>query len=72
MTPTRPKGDDGLETVRAGYQIPGHNWEVAGFVRNPSGQKSFLGAFDLINPFGLVQGIEGNPRTFGGEINDHF
>ena len=70
--PYTTQNDYWLENVRVAYQLPGRNWEVAAYVRNLSDQKYLLDAFDLINPFGLVQGITGMPRTFGAEINYHF
>ena len=70
--PYTTQNDYWLENVRVAYQLPGRNWEVAAYVRNLSDQKYLLDAFDLINPFGFVQGITGMPRTFGAEINYHF
>ena len=61
-----------LENVRVAYQLPGDKWEVAAFVRNLTGQHYFVDAFDLINPFGFIQGIEGAPRFIGGEINFRY
>jgi iron complex outermembrane receptor protein len=61
-----------LENVRVAYQFPGDKWEVAAFVRNLSGQKYLLDAFDLTSPFGFIQGIEGAPRFIGGEINFRY
>jgi iron complex outermembrane receptor protein len=61
-----------LENVRVAYEFPNDRWEVAVFVRNLSGQKYFLDEFDLTNPFGFIQGIEGAPRFIGGEINFRY
>lgn len=61
-----------LENVRVGYAPHASKWEVAAFVRNLSDRKYFLDAFDLSSPFGLIQGIVGTPRSFGGEINYRF
>lgn len=61
-----------LENVRVAYELPGRHWEVAAFARNLSDQKYLLDAFDLINPFGFVQGITGTPRTFGVEANFRY
>ena len=44
---------------------------MAGFVRNLSGQKYYLDIFDL-SSLGFFQGIMGQPRTFGGELNYRF
>jgi hypothetical protein len=41
-------------------------------VRNLTGQHYFVDAFDLINPFGFIQGIEGAPRFIGGEVNFRY
>jgi len=61
-----------LENARIAYQLKDDHLEVAGFVRNLSGAKYLLDAFDLTSPFGLIQGIVGTPRTFGVEINYRY
>ncbi|HEY2659418.1 MAG TPA: TonB-dependent receptor [Caulobacteraceae bacterium] len=61
-----------LENVRVAYQFKDDRWEVAAFVRNLSGQKYFLDAFDLTSPFGLIQGIMGAPETVGIEANYRY
>lgn len=60
-----------LENVRVAYEAS-QRWEVAAFVRNLAGKKYLLDAFDLISPFGLIQGIEGAPRTVGVEVNVRY
>ena len=60
-----------LENARIGYTFDDNQWEVAGFVRNLSGQKYFLDIFDL-SFVGFYQGIFGQPRTYGAEVNYHF
>ncbi len=60
-----------LENFRVAYDFDDSNWEVAGYVRNLSGQKYFLDVFDL-SFIGFYQGIMGQPRTFGGEVNYRF
>ncbi len=60
-----------LENARIGYTFDDNQWEVAGFVRNLSGQKYFLDIFDL-SFVGFYQGIFGPPRTYGAEVNYHF
>ena len=57
-----------LENARVGYSFDEDHWEVAAFVRNLSGQKYFLDVFDL-SFIGFYQGIMGQPRTWGGEVN---
>jgi iron complex outermembrane receptor protein len=61
-----------LENVRVAYALPGTKWEVAAYGRNLSDRRYFLDEFDLTSPFGLIQGIVGTPRTFGGEVNFRF
>ncbi len=60
-----------LENARIAYSFDDDQWEVAGFVRNLSGQKYYLDIFDL-SSVGFFQGIMGEPRTFGGELNYRF
>jgi len=60
-----------LENARIGYTFDDNQWEVAGFVRNISGEKYFLDIFDL-SFVGFYQGILGAPRTYGAEVNYHF
>jgi iron complex outermembrane receptor protein len=60
-----------IENARIGYAFDDSRWEVAGFVRNLSGQKYYLDIFDL-SFIGFYQGIMGAPRTFGGEVNYRF
>ena len=60
-----------LENARIGYTFDDNQWEVAGFVRNISGQKYFLDVFDL-SFVGFYQGIMGQPRTYGAEVNYRF
>ncbi len=61
-----------LENVRVAYTVTGTKWEVAAYGRNLSDRRYFLDEFDLTSPFGLIQGIVGTPRTFGGEVNYRF
>jgi outer membrane receptor for Fe3+-dicitrate len=44
---------------------------VAGYVHNISDQHYFLDIFDL-SFVGYYQGIMGQPRTIGAEVNYHF
>jgi iron complex outermembrane recepter protein len=60
-----------LENARVSYTFDEDRWEVAAFARNLSGQKYFLDAFDL-SFLGLYQGILGQPRTYGAEVNYRF
>ena len=60
-----------LENARIGYTFDDNQWEVAGFVRNISGEKYFLDIFDL-SFVGFYQGILGAPRTYGAEVNYRF
>jgi iron complex outermembrane receptor protein len=60
-----------LENARIGYTFDDNQWEVAGYVRNISGQKYFLDIFDL-SFVGFYQGIFGTPRTYGAEVNYRF
>lgn len=60
-----------LENFRVAYSFDDNQWEVAGFVHNLSGQKYFLDVFDL-SFLGFYQGIMGQPRMAGGEVNYKF
>ncbi|HEX2590111.1 MAG TPA: TonB-dependent receptor [Rhizomicrobium sp.] len=60
-----------LENARVGYSFDDDQWEVAGYVRNLTNQKYFIDIFDL-SFLGYYQGIMGQPRTWGGEVNYHF
>ncbi len=60
-----------LENARIGYSFDNDKWEVAGFIRNLSGQHYFLDIFDL-SFVGFYQGIMGQPRTIGAEVNYRF
>jgi iron complex outermembrane receptor protein len=61
-----------IENLRAAYSFAHGHWEAAVFVRNLSGQKYFVDKFDLTNPFGFIQGVVGQPRFIGGELNYRF
>jgi iron complex outermembrane receptor protein len=61
-----------IENVRVGYTLPNPKWEVAMFVRNLADAHYYLDKFDLTSPFGFIQGITGQPRFIGGEINYKF
>jgi len=60
-----------LENARVAYSFDNDQWEVAGYIRNLSGQHYFLDIFDL-SFVGYYQGIIGQPRTIGAEMNYHF
>lgn len=60
-----------LENARIAYSFDNDQWEVAGFVHNLSGQHYFLDIFDL-SFVGYYQGIMGQPRMIGAEVNYHF
>jgi iron complex outermembrane receptor protein len=70
-SPYLTQGDYWLENARIAYGFDGDKWEVAGYVRNLSGEKYFLDVFDL-SFLGLYQGIMGQPRTIGAEVNVKF
>jgi iron complex outermembrane receptor protein len=61
-----------IENARVGYTLPNPRWEVAAFVRNLANAHYFLDKFNLTSPFGFIQGIMGQPRFVGGEINYRF
>ncbi len=58
-----------IENARIAYAFDDSEWEVAAFARNIGNQKYFLDEFDLTSPFGFIQGITGQPRTVGVEVN---
>jgi iron complex outermembrane receptor protein len=58
-----------LENVRVSYAIDDGRWEIAGWVRNLSNKEYYLDEFNLMAPFGFIQGIVGTPRTIGFEVN---
>jgi len=60
-----------LENLRIAYAFS-RRWEVAAFVRNLCGEHYYVDKFDLTNPFGLIQGVVGQPRTVGFELNVHY
>ena len=60
-----------LENARIAYAFDDDHWEAAAFIRNLSGEKYFLDVFDL-SFVGFYQGIMGQPRTFGAEVNYRF
>jgi iron complex outermembrane receptor protein len=61
-----------IENLRAAYAVPGDRWEIAVYVHNLSGEHYYVDKFDLTNPFGLIQGVVGQPRVFGVEINYRY
>lgn len=60
-----------LENARIAYSFDDDKWEVAGYIHNISDQHYFLDIFDL-SFVGYYQGIMGQPRTIGAEVNYHF
>jgi iron complex outermembrane recepter protein len=60
-----------LENLRVAYSFDDDKWEAAAYVRNLSGQKYYLDVFDL-SFLGFYQGIMGQPRTVGAELNYKF
>jgi iron complex outermembrane receptor protein len=58
-----------IENTRVAYGFDGGHWEVAAFVHNLSGQKYYVDKFDLTSPFGFIQGVVGQPRSVGVELN---
>lgn len=61
-----------LGNARLSYAVDDGRWEVAGFVRNIGDKRYYISRFDLRDPFGLVQGITGTPRSYGVELNYRF
>ncbi len=58
-----------IENLRLAYAFARGHWEVAAFVHNLGAQQYYVDKFDLTNPFGFIQGVVGQPRFVGGEIN---
>jgi iron complex outermembrane receptor protein len=58
-----------IENLRAAYSFAHGHWEAAVFVRNLAGERYFVDKFDLTSPFGFIQGVVGQPRFIGGELN---
>lgn len=61
-----------LLNARVSYAFHDGQWEVAGWVRNITGKEYYLDEFNLQNPFGFIQGIVGQPRTFGVEVDFRY
>ena len=61
-----------LGNARLSYAIEDDRWEVAGFVRNIGDKKYYISRFDIRDPFGMIQGITGTPRSYGIELNYRF
>ena len=61
-----------IENIRLAYAFSKQRFEVAAFVHNLSGETYFVDKFDLTNPFGFVQGVVGQPRTIGVELNYRY
>jgi iron complex outermembrane receptor protein len=61
-----------IENVRVAYAFSGERWEIAAYIRNLSGEHYYVDKFDLTSPFGLIQGVVGQPRTIGAELNYRF
>jgi iron complex outermembrane receptor protein len=61
-----------IENVRVAYALSGQTWEIAAYVHNLSGEQYYVDKFDLTNPFGLIQGVVGQPRTVGVELNYRY
>jgi iron complex outermembrane receptor protein len=60
-----------IENARVAYAFDDDQWEAAAYIHNLSGQKYFLDVFDL-SFVGFYQGIMGQPRTYGVELNYNF
>jgi iron complex outermembrane receptor protein len=61
-----------IENIRAAYAFDASHLEIAAFVRNLSGKEYYNYKFDLTNPFGLIQGVVGEPRTAGAELSYRY
>lgn len=61
-----------IANARIAYAFSDDRFEVAGFVRNLTNKKYYVGKYDLTNPFGFIQGIVGVPRFFGVEFNARY
>jgi iron complex outermembrane receptor protein len=61
-----------IENIRLAYAFSKERFEVAAFVHNLSGETYYVDKFDLTNPFGFVQGVVGQPRTIGLELNYRY
>ena len=53
-----------IENMRLAYAFCHDRMEVAVFVHNLSDQKTIY-AYDLTNPFGVIEQVIGPPRSFG-------
>ncbi|MBN9533284.1 MAG: TonB-dependent receptor [Alphaproteobacteria bacterium] len=60
-----------IENARVAYSFDDDQWEVAAYIRNLSGQHYYIDMFDL-SYVGLYEGVRGQPRTIGAEMNYHF
>jgi iron complex outermembrane receptor protein len=61
-----------IENLRIAYTFASGTMELAAYGRNLSNQQYLVDAFDLTSSFGFIQGIRGQPRMFGAEINLNF
>lgn len=61
-----------LANARVSYAFDDGKWELAGWIRNITGKQYYLDEFNLQNPFGFIQGIIGQPRTIGAEVDYRF
>lgn len=59
-----------LHNVQVAYESSA-GWELGAFVRNAGDRKYNLTSTDLVNPFGLLEPVEGAPRMYGVELTYH-
>lgn len=71
-SPLLSQGSYWISNARAGYEFAGGRWDVAVWVRNLTGKRYYGDIFDLRSPFGYIQGIPGQPRWIGAEVNYRF
>ena len=58
-----------IHNARLGYRLPGSNIEIAGWVRNFTGEVYETFAFDAAAAFQAMISLIGEPRTYGGSIS---
>jgi iron complex outermembrane receptor protein len=60
-----------IENLRVAYAFDHDRMEVAAFIHNLSNQQTIY-AYDLSNPFGIIEQVIGAPRSFGVSLDYRY